>query len=266
MTVVTNNIKLFVFDLDGTALGGHTPYHRFSEGFVNLLHDLDNMGVKWATNTTWGLEMQESLILNSCVKSEPAFLCGGTGSTLGKIERGRLLQDKEYNQAVIERDKAFRAEHWQQVREVCQSLLGHDAVEELAYDSQNILSFRVRPDHLERVENILFPLLEGGRFYRFDPQNIVSVSLLPHYMNKGRIMAFMEKRLGLSPESIIVAGDGHNDLPMFLPELASFMVCPGNACAELKQAALSAGGYVSEHSFSEGVTEGVRTVLGRNGV
>jgi len=47
-----SQIKLFVFDLDGTALGGHVPYDQFPKPFADFLDDLARRGCRWATNTT----------------------------------------------------------------------------------------------------------------------------------------------------------------------------------------------------------------------
>jgi len=253
-----SDIMLFVFDLDGTALGGHIPYHCFPASFAGFLDALACQGISWATNSTWGLNEQLSLILNSRVKSEPAFLCGGTGRLLGRIKQRQLEIDEEYNAAVISRDKEFRHNYWQQIRSICQSLLEYDAVKEMSYAEQNILSLRARKTHVDTVEALLKPLLEAGAFYKFDPHNPTSISLLPYYMNKGDILVVMQERLGISPEQIVVAGDGANDLQMFNPELAGHMICPFNACEMLKERALSFGGIVSDKPFAEGVMEGMR--------
>jgi len=256
------DIKLFVFDLDGTALGEHVPYHRFPESFVRFLDELADMGIGWATNTTWGLQEQLSLILNSGVKSEPAFLCGGTGRLMGRIEQGRLVPDEAYNSAVACKDREFRDEHWHTIRGICQNLLEHDAVEEIAYAEHCILSLKIRQSCADRVESLLSPLLSDGAYYKFDPRNPTGISLLPHYMNKGDILAVMRERLGISAKQIVVAGDGANDLQMFRPELAGHMICPSNACDLLKERALSCGGVVADKPCAEGVMAAMRELLG----
>ena len=50
--------RLFVTDLDGTALGGYEPYDRLPEKFCALLDRLVDDGWEWALNTTWDPEGQ----------------------------------------------------------------------------------------------------------------------------------------------------------------------------------------------------------------
>ena len=84
---LTSNIRLFVFDLDGTAFGGHVPYNRFPSEFVRFLDGLAKRGIRWATNTTWAVETQYDVIKASGVKSIPVFLSGASGRMAARMTK-----------------------------------------------------------------------------------------------------------------------------------------------------------------------------------
>ncbi len=69
--------KLFVTDLDGTALdGGYQPYARFPDPFSEFLDYLHDNGCQWAINTTWDVGGQWDIVELSSVKSKPVFFYG----------------------------------------------------------------------------------------------------------------------------------------------------------------------------------------------
>jgi len=75
--------KLFVTDLDGTALGGeYLPYSRFPDQFSAFLDYLSDNGCAWAINSAWTLNGQWELVKVSSVKSKPAFYMAEIGMIL----------------------------------------------------------------------------------------------------------------------------------------------------------------------------------------
>ena len=85
--------------------------------------------------------------------------------------------------------------------------------------------------------------------------------LLSKHMNKGNIMKVLLRRLKLKPENVIVAGDGGNDLHMFDPRYAKWMVCPANASPLIKERVREHGGILARKKYSWGIIEGVRKIL-----
>jgi len=257
-------IKLFVFDWDGTALGGHWPYDQFPKNFAAFLDELDRRGIRWATNTTWDPDSQYAVIKRSRVRSDPVFISGGTGLFLATIHRGRLIHDIRYERKVQRRQQAFHARHWPQIRRLFQVLLKRNLVDSLSYNffpPQRMLTFTCRPGNANKAWSVLAPLLDSGDYYPWDPERRTNVTLIPHFMNKGEIITAMQKRLQITAENTLVAGDGINDLPMFDRAIARWAVCPGNSDSRIKKAVRAMGGIVAQKRYSWGVIEGARKIL-----
>jgi hypothetical protein len=260
-------IRLLVFDFDHTALGGHVPYDRFPKPFVLFLDRLSARGIRWATNTTWAPESQLSVIRQSGVKSDPAFLGGMTGRGLATVRRGKLIWDKAHQRDMARLDRRFDAENSARIRRAMSALLKANLVRQLSWNDyqQNQLAFTVRPGCVQRAWRVLAPLLRADRFYVWDPRKRSANMLLPFFMNKAQIIRTMQRRLGIGPANTIVAGDGINDRHMFDPSIARKMVCPANAQPQIKRLVRRHGGIVANRTFSWGVIEGVREVISERG-
>jgi len=257
-------IKLFVFDFDGTALGGHVPYEQFPRHFARLLDRLAEKGIRWATNTTWSPRVQFPLIIQSGVKSKPAFLTGGTGWLFATIKGGRLKWDEDHTKKMERRRKRFNRKNLPQVRRIFLDLLNADLVERFCFSpwNQSTISLSFKKKHSRAVWRLVAPLLESGEYYSFGEVGAgTSIDLMPKFMNKGEVMKELLRRLRVKPENVIVAGDGTNDLHMFEPRYAKWMVCPANAAPAVKEKVRSFGGIVSRKKYSWGVADGVRKIL-----
>jgi len=260
------NIRLFIFDWDGTALGGHEPYDRFPPGFVCFLDGLQKRGIRWVTNTTWSLENQFKVIRESGVKSSPVFLAGSSGRILGAVTGNKLKIDPAYMRRICMLDRRFFTRFGPLMRRIAARLLREELADQVYFNpyGHHYMSFHFRNAGLARRGwKIAAPLLKPGIMYRaFRPGDSVSDdSLMPFYMNKGAVIDYLRRRLGLRPEEILVAGDGFNDLHMFDPRRAKWMVCPANAHPLVKNQVRKHGGLVSKLNYSHGVVEAATRIL-----
>jgi len=252
------NIRLFIFDFDGTALGGHEPYDRFPPEFVRFLDSLASRRIAWATNTTWLVETQSQVIKASGVKSTPAFLAGESARNLGAVARNKLKIDNAYKRHIGLLDRRFLEKFEPLMRRITARLIREGLADQIYFNpyGHHYISIYFRNTTLARQGwKITAPLLKPGIMYRaFRPgNNSKSDSLLPFYMNKGAVLEYMQKRLGIRPEETLVAGDGFNDLHMFDPRRAKWMVCPANAHPLVKSLARKHGGIVSKLRYSRGI-------------
>ena len=102
---LSKKVNLFVFDLDGTSLGGGRPYARFSEEFCHFLDTISQNNCLWCINTTWDINGQWDLVLNSPLESRPIFLMGEFGRSLAKVEKDGPVMIEKYNKLMNKKVK-----------------------------------------------------------------------------------------------------------------------------------------------------------------
>ena len=269
--MASSKIKLFVFDFDGTALGGHTPYKEFPRPFARFLDELKSKGIRWATDSTWHTDEQYELIKRSGVKSLPLFLSGQTSRLLATVRDGSLVHDKAYEEKVLRMNKRFTRKVVPMADKVLLELIGSGLVDRISFNSmgQNIFFYgcrRKRLDDRRTVWHIVRALLSSGEFYNYAcVERPVSAYLLPFFFNKAEVLKLMQKRYGIKPEETVVAGDWTNDLHMLASDCTRWPVCPANAFPQVKRVVRKGRGVVAGKEFSWGVIEGVREVLKRTG-
>jgi len=260
-------IDLFVFDLDGTALGGYEPYERLPDPFSAFLDDLDAHGVRWGTNTTWHPRLQMQMLARSAARSRPAFLYGRTG-----LFRACAPSPGEapVHDAAWERQAADLERWWQcDVVPVLHSYVGSHA-------EAAAISLHPVPDeplmvlaqfhgrawrrHLRRLNTFL---RSHGHAYTQPDSGRHAAVILPVRMSKGAALATAQADLGVAPRRTLVAGDGENDLTMLKRRRARFQVCPANAHAAVRRAVQANRGAIGTADFADGVIQAACRVLGQ---
>lgn len=259
------NIRLFVFDWDGTALGGHEPYDQFPIAFVRFLDGLAKRKIGWATNTTWSVESQYKVIKTSGVKSLPVFLAGATGRSLAYVTKRGLIPDRRYERRIKSLDRMFCRQFGRTIRRIAARLLRDGLADQLYFNpyGHNYVSFHFANKLKARTGwRLASPLLKTGHMYRMSGKGN-NDTILPAFMNKGTVIEYMQKRLGLRAEETMVAGDGWNDRHMFEASVAGWMVCPANAHPGIKALVRKHAGIVGRRRYSSGVIEAAEKLINR---
>lgn len=260
--------SLFLFDFDGTALGGHTPYEQFPPEFAAFLDALHDRGIRWGTNSGWGVKGQRRVIESSPVKSRPLVLIGDTGREIGTLNNGTIEPDLDYEAIIREEDRQFRERNRESVVHALRNIMHLDLIGTFGFDfsGTNVFHFRCPEAQIRAALDAVVPLTDSGEYYLLDDEARGGwVTLCPVHMNKGAPVLFLQKKLAVEPGEIILAGDESNDIPMMRPEVALHLVCPANAHGKIKEIVERHHGIVASKDFSWGVIEGVRTVVERLG-
>ena len=79
--------------------------------------------------------------------------------------------------------------------------------------------------------------------------------------SKGTALSEIARRLGISRDHVLAAGDHLNDLPMLSRERARWLVAPSNAVGLVKQAVRRQEGFVSDEPNGYGVARGLEFFL-----
>ena len=235
-------IKLFCSDLDGTLLGNPEATRRFSE--------------------TWsGLSVSERPLL--CYNSgrlvdnilqliedeplpQPDFVVGGVGSQ---------LYDGTRNRAIAEFDKELRV-GWD-LAKVEQILSGFPGVTRQPPECLNpYKSSWYLYDAPDVANAIRRHLADAGLDVTIIYSSNCDLDVLPARAGKGGALRWLCRRIGISLNDVLVAGDSGNDTDMFLlPEVRGIVV--RNAHAELHEFVARARTNFATRLFADGVLEGM---------
>ncbi len=79
--------------------------------------------------------------------------------------------------------------------------------------------------------------------------------------SKGTALSEIARRLGVSSDHILAAGDHLNDLPMLSQKRARWLVAPSNAVELVKEAVRRQAGFVSDEPHGHGVARGLEYFL-----
>ena len=243
-------LKLFVFDLDGTALGGYQPYVRLPEAFCELLDDLHANGCRWAINTTWDPHGQWELVRQSGVRSRPLFYAGEFGRVLAEDGPDDAVPIREYCDANAERLREIRR---REMMPLFRRVIAKHPFE-VIHDYGHLFQIVVAPEAQDSLAEDVAAWQDEcpGLMVRLSGANL---SARPAFLNKGLALREAIRRFGLEPKAILTAGDEEADLAMMTPECALYTVCPSQAAERVKATVLARQGRVGRKPYSDGVID-----------
>lgn len=242
--------KLFITDLDGTALGGgYEPYQRFPDHFSDFLDRLSEQGWDWALNTTWEPVGQWELILRSKVRSRPKFLIAEYGRQLLQV-----CNDKP------ERVEPYCTNNDQRIEEYCQkSLLPllHQLFQEYSplhvFYHQHLVSAEFDRDFPLDTHPLIQAARESGAFW-FGGKG-KKLAIRPAFLTKGLPLPLLQEQFGYEAANIACAGDETTDMGMMQKGLSQIWLAPSNAAPLLKEHILSNQGAVGDQECAWGIID-----------
>jgi HAD superfamily hydrolase (TIGR01484 family) len=96
-------------------------------------------------------------------------------------------------------------------------------------------------------------------------RNDVYARFSHHGFSKGTALSEIARRLQLTTDQVLAAGDHYNDLPMLCRSRAACLVAPANAIPEVREQVQREEGYVSNELCGYGVLDGLEHYLGKRG-
>lgn len=243
--------RLFVTDLDGTALGGYEPYDHLPEKFCALLDRLVDDGWEWALNTTWDPEGQWKMVCQSPVRSRPTFLIGEYGRSFVRVKEDRTLATVEpYCSIQKKRLDDFCIRKMFPVLNRAVALCTPDRI----FFYGHMLHIICRPEtDTDSLRKLCRETADDSEWTMTLKENVFVAR--PSFLNKALPMYYLRNSLGYAPENLVTAGDNTPDLDMMSPEFSAVSLCPGNAGENVKQFVLEHGGIVGTLPYSDGVIE-----------
>ncbi|MFZ2656683.1 MAG: HAD hydrolase family protein [Victivallales bacterium] len=250
LTTCSKFPKLFIVDLDGTALAkGQEPYARLSDRFSDFLDNLAEHGCEWGINSTWDVQGQWHLALVSSVKHKPKYLMGELGLRLAEIRNSSIEFIQPYTGVM---EKKAETEINGRLRPIVQEITSRFMSRKMHFYG-HLFEFAVVDDEkpafnefihkYKKVEGLITGIGDG------------SFSAYPTMLSKGQAVKEIMRITGYSPQDIVVAGDEVPDLDMMCPSITSNPICPSNSAAAVKEHVGRIGGMVSEKPYAEGIMD-----------
>lgn len=256
---LTDKLKLFIIDFDGTALGGYEPYDRFPDNLSDFLDEISTHGVLWATCTTWHPYMQDNVFKASSLTSRPVRLIGRISLNCGLYINGKIYMDAEWDHEMLVKKAHFDKNYVQAIRSFLKSCSKVASVTEY-FDY--IFSIEYTIDRESIISKLNSDkIIKEYTYFQFssDEKNL---QILPCYLSKGVAVKKLQDQLGISPEFTMVAGDEPNDIPMFQKDIASMQIAPAGADLQVKQRINQNGGIIGNLPYSDGIIEAAGKLLG----
>jgi len=252
-------LKLLSTDFDGTliGLGGQ---ERCVASLAGALDAAKATGALWAINTGRSLEFALAGLEQLCAPWVPSYLIVNERHIFGRIGSDwHSLADWNETCDLAHRELFTRCGNL--LHEIRRWVALHADVELLP--SPEAPEGIVTRNEAVMEEAVRFLQEAAQAFPDFSWQRNTIYLRFSHYdYHKGAALGCLSRELSLHAGEILAAGDHYNDLSMLNPQLASMLVCPGNAIQEVRSTVLAAGGFTSAHAFGEGTAEGISHYLG----
>lgn len=250
---------LVSFDFDGTLFSDTwTCTERIR--LFDLLINLREKGVIWGINTGRNLpylgEGIRDMFQGVAKAFAPDFLI--TMERHVHLKKGEfLVSDIDWNHRCDDAHEALFRHHGAMLDSLLADLEFEFSEYQLSRQEGDVYSLVVNDavcmDAVaEKIDNVIAPYPEivtqrAFVYLRFSHKDF----------NKGTALRHLVRYFGLDLRTVVIFGDGHNDLDAMAALPEAYCCCPSNAVSEVRQAVGKSGGFVSQHSALTGVLEGL---------
>lgn len=251
-------IQLLSTDFDGTVFAEfeQPPVPRELQ---DLIAQLQAAGVIWLINTGRDMAALMECLGRSHLTVRPDYLVL-VEREIYRREDGRFVALEDWNQRCRQdHERLFRRVrrdlpalmHW--INQRFDATVYEDLYSPLCMIAANSQDADSIVDYLEAYSRSVpgLSIVRNDVYARFSHAAY----------SKGTALGEIQRRLKLSPESTLAAGDHFNDLPMLSAQYARYLVAPANAIEPVRHAVVSQGGFVSQALCGQGVLDGIRRLL-----
>ncbi|HEY8240100.1 MAG TPA: HAD hydrolase family protein [Kiritimatiellia bacterium] len=257
-------IRLVCLDFDGTIMLYDDPSSgHFHPDVIDLLNELDGLGVHWCTNSGRDLQDQgrviELAVLRGLVHKPVALIC--SESLVYERSNGSFHPLEPWN-STVQREMIHFHRRVQERLEPLMPGLQRSYGMLPSYIGEHYTAYAI-PDkdglpqrfHMELAE-ILSDI----------PKTMITrnggwVAVLTEDLGKGNALRQFAQARGYRAEDILCVGDQFNDLNMLDGKAALHVGCPSNAIPEVIATVRLAGGHVANAQGPHGTIEVIRQYL-----
>jgi HAD superfamily hydrolase (TIGR01484 family) len=251
---------LLSFDFDGTlAHPDEEPSVQFE--FFEVIESLRHTHrVYWGINTGRSLMFALQGMAEADFPYLPDYIIAREREIFTPNGFGRWIPEKRWNERSAKAHRKLfrkyrkflkRSQQWVESETGAVWGMQEDEPAGIVASTVSEMDWIVRRLNEELTQYPGLSYQRNGIYLRFSHQDY----------HKGSAMAEVAKLIGVDAAHTFAIGDSDNDLDMLNPELARYLACPSNACAEVRERVRHSGGYIAKNPTSRGTVEALQSVF-----
>lgn len=259
-------ISLLSTDFDGT-LTSSEDEGRCVPVLAEALLEAQEAGARWLINTGRSLQHVLEGIAQLNAPIIPDFLVVNERHIYLRVKKNALEREswqplQDWNQTCDKlHDELYEtaAEAFQELR-LWLAMSGNVQLWEPAGKLEGLIA--QSEEAMDMAVGFLNQLREQFPLLSFQ-RNSIYLRFCHRDYHKGSTLLRIAQEIGIGVETILAAGDNHNDLQMLDPAYAGYLVCPSNSVPEVqaKVAYHVPFGFLATRKFGAGTADGIRHFL-----
>lgn len=257
------DIEVVVLDFDGTIMVYDDSPGHFHPDVIDLLNELQDLGIFWVANSGRDLDDQKAVLARSRERGlvhEPDAVIACESLVFLRDGEDYIPLDawnqlafkglKTLHQIVHEELEPYRGQIEELYRP--QLVVWEDYATAFLVENVNDRPRLLFNDLMDWLRNVPTAMLSMNGGW---------VAVMLRGLGKGNALRAWAEVCDLSPRSLMAIGDHFNDLTMLGGRVAHYVGCPGDAIPEVRQTVARHGGWVADQPGPLGTVEIIRKAL-----
>lgn len=250
-TISKGRYILIALDFDGTC-AGYIPHPHVDPTVIERLGQARYRGAHWVLNSDRSIDDLLQIVSQlppdlrpwALLSQQRAIHFLGSGGDYHPHRKWNARQAEVHHQLWCSMSPYFS--EWSR-------LIQSNFDVRLGFVNEQSFSFMVLPERIKELGAMLVDLVadwpdaavSGNHEWRFIHHRSFS---------KGLVLSEMSRYFCIPASQVLAVGDSINDISMLAPDVAHWVGCPSNACAEVLEVVRQLGGIVARERSAHGTS------------